>query len=35
MISIKDFCEKHNACQDDKDWAIKNCKDMQEAWEKA
>jgi hypothetical protein len=35
MISIKDFCEKHNACEDGKKWALENCTDMQDAFSKA
>ena len=34
MISIKDFCDKHNACQDGRQWALANCTDMQDAWNK-
>ena len=34
MISISDFCDKHNACKDGRGWAMSNCTDMQDAWEK-
>ena len=35
MISIKRFCKKHGACIDGIEWALKNCKDMNEVWETA
>ena len=34
MISINDFCDKHEACQDGRDWAIANCVDMADAWQR-
>ncbi len=32
MISIEDFCERHHACLDDRDWAVANCKTMADVW---
>ena len=34
MISISDFCEQHKACQDVREWAIANCSDMADAWQR-
>ena len=34
MISIDDFCDEHRACKDGREWAIANCSDMPDAWEK-
>ena len=31
-MTITEFCERHNACQPDREWAIENCADMAEAW---
>ena len=33
MISIKDFCSKHDACVPGRSWAIANCKDMRDVWD--
>ena len=33
MISIADFCDRHNACRDVRAWAVANCRDMAHAWE--
>jgi hypothetical protein len=30
---IKDFCEKHGACREGQEWALANCKSMQEVWD--
>ena len=35
MKSIEQFCSAHRACQEGRDWALANCKDMQEAWSMA
>jgi hypothetical protein len=32
---IEEFCSVHNACQDGREWAVKNCQTMREAWDKA
>ena len=32
MKTIEQFCEVHDACDEGKEWAINNCKDMNEAW---
>ena len=34
-MTIKEFCDKHNACEEGSDWAIENCKDMDEVWQNA
>ena len=34
-MTIAEFCEKHRACDDGREWAIANCSTMQEAWETA
>ena len=34
MISISDFCDQHRACKDGREWALANCSDMPDAWEK-
>jgi hypothetical protein len=34
-MTIEQFCEKHNACEDGRKWALAVCKDMQEVWENA
>ena len=34
MISINDFCDKHGACQDGREWALANCVDMADAWQR-
>jgi hypothetical protein len=34
VISIDDFCDEHRACKDGREWAIANCSDMPDAWEK-
>jgi hypothetical protein len=33
--SINAFCKKHGACHEGRKWALANCKDMAEAWDKA
>ncbi len=35
MKSIQEFCDKHVACQKGKEWALTNCKNMSDVWEKA
>jgi len=35
MKTIEDFCDIHNACSKGRTWAIANCSNMQEAWDKA
>ena len=34
-LTVKEFCDKHNACKEGKEWALANCKSMQDTWEKA
>ena len=33
-MTIQEFCEKHNACREGREWALANCNSMQEAWDK-
>ncbi len=33
-MTIEQFCDKHDACKDGRDWAIANCESMQDAWNK-
>ena len=33
-MTIQEFCEKHNACREGREWALANCATMQEAWDK-
>jgi len=33
-MTIEQFCDKHNACQSGRDWAVANCESMQYAWAK-
>jgi hypothetical protein len=33
-ITIAQFCDKHDACEDGRTWALKNCTSMQEVWNK-
>jgi hypothetical protein len=35
MNEIQEFCDKHNACQEGKDWALENCQTMDEVWRTA
>lgn len=32
MISIKEFCELHNACAAGRAWALANCQTMMDVW---
>ena len=32
-MSITEFCDRHNACNDGRAWALANCRDMDHAWE--
>ncbi len=34
MLTILEFCDKHDACYEGRKWALNNCKSMQEAWDK-
>ena len=34
MISIKEFCRKHSACKEGREWTLANCRDMADVWEK-
>lgn len=33
-MTIEEFCEIHDACEEGRDWAIANCKTMAECWKK-
>jgi len=33
-MTIQEFCDKHNACREGREWALANCNSMQEAWDK-
>ena len=35
QLTVAEFCEKHDACEDGTRWALANCKTMAEAWETA
>jgi hypothetical protein len=35
QMTIAQFCEKHQACGDGYEWALANCKDMNEVWQTA
>ena len=33
MMTIEEFCDRHGACADGRDWALANCHDLPHAWE--
>jgi len=35
MKTIQEFCDKHNACREGREWALTHCKDMNEVWQTA
>jgi hypothetical protein len=35
MKTIQEFCASNGACKEGRDWAIANCKDMNEVWQTA
>jgi hypothetical protein len=35
MMTIKEFCKRHHACLKGMEWAVNNCSDMQDVWNKA
>lgn len=35
MMTIEEFCDRHEAYDEDKEWMLANCKSMVEAWDKA
>jgi hypothetical protein len=35
MMTIKEFCERHNACDDGMQWAVNNCFGMKQVWNAA
>jgi hypothetical protein len=35
MMTITEFCDRHCACPDGREWALANCTTMQEAWDTA
>ncbi len=34
MLTIDQFCDKHDACEEGRDWALANCESMFDAWGK-
>ena len=34
-MTIEQFCTKHRACKEGKEWALASCVSMKEVWEKA
>lgn len=34
-MTVRDFLTKHEACKDGLEWAVTNCKTMQEVWDTA
>jgi hypothetical protein len=34
LLTIKEFCDKHKACKEGRDWALANCESMIDAWDK-
>ena len=32
-MSIIEFCDRHDACEEGRKWALANCRDMDHAWE--
>jgi len=34
-MTIEEFCRRHNACSDGREWAEENCATMQDVWRKA
>jgi hypothetical protein len=34
MSDIAEFCDKHGACLEGRKWALANCRDMADAWDK-
>jgi hypothetical protein len=35
ILTVAEFCAKHGACPEGRNWALANCKDMPGAWAKA
>jgi hypothetical protein len=34
-LTIEQFCNRHDACADGREWALANCKDLTEVWQTA
>jgi hypothetical protein len=34
MIAIAEFCDRNRACKNGREWAITNCSDIADAWQK-
>ena len=32
-MTVLQFCDAHDACDEGRKWALANCRDMQHAWE--
>ena len=35
MMTIEEFCARHGACNEGREWALGNCADLQQAWDTA
>jgi hypothetical protein len=35
MLSIEEFCRRHNACREGRKWAVENCETMEDVWRDA
>lgn len=33
MMTIAEFCSRHSACSEGREWALANCRNMDHAWE--
>ena len=33
MMTIAEFCDRHGACREGREWALDNCRDLPHAWE--
>jgi len=34
-LSIEQFCDQHDVCNEGREWALSNCRDMEEVWRTA
>jgi hypothetical protein len=34
-LTIEQFCDRHKACKEGREWALSNCKDMGKVWQTA
>ena len=35
ILTVAEFCDKHDACERGREWALKKCSTMQQAWDEA